>query len=65
MSCKLGASRPGSYKFNTRYRCVEYAFNAFGAHSRHDSVRYMRVPVFHFYEILVLGALSNASVMLQ
>ena len=28
-------------KFHVRYRCVEYALNAFGAHFKHASVRYM------------------------
>ena len=34
-----------SNKFHARYRCVEYAMNAFGALVRHVSVRHMRIPI--------------------
>ena len=31
--------------FHARYRCVDYASNAFDALLRHPSVHYMRVPI--------------------
>ena len=34
-----------SNKIHARYRCVEYALNAFGACFRHVSAIYMRVPI--------------------
>ena len=46
---KLGMSRACDLyvpnKFHARYRRVEYALNAFGAHLKHASVRSMRVPI--------------------
>ena len=34
-----------SNKLHQCYRRVEYTLNAFGAHFRHASVRYIRVPI--------------------